>query len=143
MIDNFKTFVCQMRSCHMFSCSDVKVAFFAVINSVAAITLKTTDSATAEFARYHIFKIKLVGNFRWRFEMIVNLQYGKILSMEFCKHFLISNDFLWRNRKTQSNSPFDTIQIFNTRLLNTWMFVLCQKRNQFVLSYFSAKRHQK
>ena len=83
-----------MRSCHMFSCSDVKVAFFAVINSVAAITLKTTDAATAEFVRYHIIKIKLVGNFRWRFEMIFNLQYGKILSMEFCKHFLISNDFL-------------------------------------------------
>ena len=78
----------------MFSCSDVKVAFFAVINSVAAITLKTTDAATAEFVRYHIIKIKLVGNFRWRFEMIVNLQYGKILSMEFCKHFLISNDVL-------------------------------------------------
>ena len=130
MLDNFKTFFCQMRSCHMFSYSDVKVAFFAVINS-------------AEFARYHIFKIKPVGNFRRRFEMIFNLQYGKILSMEFCKHFLISNDFLWRNRKTQSNSPFDTIQIFNTRLLNTWMFLLCQKRNQLVLSYFSAKRHQK
>ena len=49
----------------MFSCSDVKVAFcFATINKVTAITFKTK----AEFFRKHIFKMKMVDNFGWRFE---------------------------------------------------------------------------
>ena len=50
----------------MFSCSDVKMAFFfAVINRVAAITLKTINNARAELFRKHIFKMKTVDNFRW------------------------------------------------------------------------------
>ena len=51
---------------HMFSSSDVKMAFcFAVINSFAAITLKTINEARAEFFRNHIFKMKMIDNFRW------------------------------------------------------------------------------
>ena len=50
----------------MFSCSDVKMVFcFAIINSFAAITLKTINDARAEFFRKHIFKAKMVDNFRW------------------------------------------------------------------------------
>ena len=53
----------------MFSCSDVKVAFcFAVINSVAAITLKTMNNARAEFFKKHISKMKMVDSFSWRLE---------------------------------------------------------------------------
>ena len=49
----------------MFICSDVKLAFcFAVINIVAAVTLKTISDARAEFFRKHIFKMKMVENFR-------------------------------------------------------------------------------
>ena len=50
----------------MFSCSDVKLGFcFAVINSVAAITLKTINDVIEEFFRNYIFKMKMVPNFRW------------------------------------------------------------------------------
>ena len=50
----------------MFSCSDVKMVFrFTMINSVAAITLKTIKNARAEFFKKHIFKMKMVGNVRW------------------------------------------------------------------------------
>ena len=53
----------------MFSSSDVKVAScFVVINSVAAITLKTVNNARVEFLRKHISKIKTVDSFSWRFE---------------------------------------------------------------------------
>ena len=38
---------------------------FAVINSVAAITLNALNDARAEFFRDHIFKMKMVDNFRW------------------------------------------------------------------------------
>ena len=39
-----------MRNSHMFSCSDIKMAFcFAVINNVAAITLKAISDARADF----------------------------------------------------------------------------------------------
>ena len=49
----------------MFSYSDVKMAFcFAVIINVATITLKTINDARAEFFRKHIFKMKMVDNFR-------------------------------------------------------------------------------
>ena len=49
----------------MFRCSDVKMAFcFAIINSVAAITLKTINDARAEFFGKHILKMKMVDNFR-------------------------------------------------------------------------------
>ena len=64
--DIFKVFVCPMRNSHMFSCSEVKIAFcFAVINSVANITLKTINDSRAEFFRKHIFKMKMAKNFRW------------------------------------------------------------------------------
>ena len=55
-----------MQNSHMFSCSDVKMVFcFAIINSFATITLKTINDARAEFFRKHIFKVKMVDNFRW------------------------------------------------------------------------------
>ena len=41
--------------------------------------------------------------------MTFNLQYGKVLSGAFCSEFLIYNDFLQRNGKTQTNSFFGTI----------------------------------
>ena len=51
----------------MFNCSDVKQEFcFAVINSVAAITLKTINDFRVEFFRKHT--VKMVDNSRWRFE---------------------------------------------------------------------------
>ena len=37
---------------------------FTVINSVAAITLKTINVARAEFFGKYIFKMKMVDNFR-------------------------------------------------------------------------------
>ena len=53
----------------MFSCSNIKMALcFAVINSVAAITLKAINNARAKFFTKHIFKMEIVDNFRWRFE---------------------------------------------------------------------------
>ena len=49
----------------MFSCSHVKMAFcFAIINSVAAITLITIDDSRAEFFGKQILKMKMVDNFR-------------------------------------------------------------------------------
>ena len=48
-----------------------------------------------------------------------NLQYGKVLSIVFCSGFLISNDFLPRNGKTQTNPFFSTIQILE-RFINTY-----------------------
>ena len=48
----------------MLSYVDVKVAFcFAVINSVAAITLKTINNAKANFFRKYVFKMKMFDNF--------------------------------------------------------------------------------
>ena len=65
LLNIFKTFVCQMWNSHMFSCFDVKMAFcFAIINSVAAITLKNKNDVRAEFFGKHIFKMKMVDNFR-------------------------------------------------------------------------------
>ena len=59
------TFVCQIANSHMSSGFDVKMAIcFAIINSVAAIALKTINDARAEFFWKHILKIKMVGNFR-------------------------------------------------------------------------------
>ena len=52
----------------MFSCSDVKAEFcFALINSAAAIRIKTINNARAEFFRKPIFKMKMVDKFRWQF----------------------------------------------------------------------------
>ena len=50
--------------------------------------------------------------------MTFNLQYGKVLSIAFCSHFLISIDFLPRNGKTQTNSFFGTIHILG-HFINT------------------------
>ena len=52
-------------------------------------------------------------------KMTFNLQYGKVLSIVFCSRFLISNDFLPRNGKTQTNSFFGTIQILG-HFINTF-----------------------
>ena len=53
----------------MLSCTDVNVAFgFAVINSAAAVTLKTINNVRVDFFRKYIFQIKIVDNFRRRFE---------------------------------------------------------------------------
>ena len=49
----------------MFSCCDVKMVFcFAIINSVATITLEIINNARAEFFGKHILKMKMVDNFR-------------------------------------------------------------------------------
>ena len=45
-------------------------------------------------------------------KMTFNLQYGKVISITFCSGFLISNNFLVRNGKTQTNSSFAALQIF-------------------------------
>lgn len=69
MVNIFKTFVWQMWNSYMFSCTDVNVAFgFAVINSAAAVTLKTINNVRVDFFRKYIFQIKIVDNFRRRFE---------------------------------------------------------------------------
>ena len=58
-----------MQNCHMLSYVDLKVAFcFAVINSAAAITLKTINNAKVDFFGKYVFKIKMFDNFIWRFE---------------------------------------------------------------------------
>ena len=100
-----------MWNFHMFNCSDVNMTFcYAVADSVAAIRLKTISDAKADFFTRHIFKMKIVGDFRWWFENDNgDLQYGKVLSITFCSRFLISNDFLPRNGKTQTNSFFGRI----------------------------------
>ena len=61
-----KSMLLVMQNSHMFSCSDVKMAFcFAVINSVAALILKAINDDRAKFFRGHIFKMKMIDNFRW------------------------------------------------------------------------------
>ena len=55
---------CEIPTC---SAAYVKMAFcFAIINSMAAITLKTINDARAEFFGKHILKMKMVDNFRRR-----------------------------------------------------------------------------
>ena len=51
-------------------------------------------------------------------KMTFNLQCGKVLSIASSSPFLIFNDFLPRNGKTQTNSFFGTMQIFGC-LINT------------------------
>ena len=51
-------------------------------------------------------------------KLTFNLQYGNVLSIAFYSHVLISNDFLPRNGKKQTNSFFGTTQTFGC-LLNT------------------------
>lgn len=41
---------------------------------------------------------------------IFNLQYGNVLSVEFSRRFLISNDLLQKNGKTLTSPYFSTVQ---------------------------------
>ena len=58
-------------------------------------------------------------SFRWKWftildgylKMTFNLQYGKVNTIELCRRFMISNDFLPRNGKRGANSFFSTMQI--------------------------------
>ena len=73
-----------MRNSHIFSCFDLKMAFcFAVINSVAAITLKTINDARAEFFRAEFFAVS-------RFELSQLLNSFVMLTY----YLLIGNDGL-------------------------------------------------
>ena len=66
----------------MFSCSCVKVAFcFAVINSVAAITLKTINDARAELLDSTSLKRKFLTILDGDLKTIFNLQHGKVFSI--------------------------------------------------------------
>ena len=60
------------------------------------------------------------------FEIIFNLRYGKVLLMAFCSHFLISNDFLPRIGKTQTNFFFGTTLRFGCSI-NTFSKYLITK----------------
>ena len=73
---------------------------FAVINSVAAITLKTIMPEQS-FLGSTSLKWPWLTILDGDLKMAYNLQYGKVLSIGFCSRFLISNDFLPRNGKTQ------------------------------------------
>ena len=73
---------------------------FAVINSVAAITLKTIMPEQS-FLGGTSLKWPWLTILDGDLKMAYNLQYGKVLSNGFCSRFLISNDFLPRNGKTQ------------------------------------------
>ena len=69
---------------------------FTVVNSAA---LKTINNARV-FFRKGVFKMKMVLTiFDRDLRITFNLQYGKVLSVAFSSRFLISNDFLQRNRK--------------------------------------------
>ena len=43
--------------------------------------------------------------------MTFNLQYGEVNTIELCRCFMISNDFLPKNEKRGANSFFSTMQI--------------------------------
>ena len=64
-------------------------------------------------------------------KMTFNLQCGKVISIAFCSRFLISNDFLPRNEKTQTNSFFGTIQIFGW-LISTLSKYIFMQRSKFL-----------
>ena len=103
----------------MFSCSDVKMAFcLAIINSVAAITLKTMNDARAEFFGKHILKMKMVRISEGDLKMTFNLQHGKVLSIAFCSRFLISNGFL--PRKSLDSHYY--LGINNSKIVNHFHF---------------------
>ena len=106
----------------MFSCS--------VINSIVAIILKTINDARKEIFRKHIFKMKWLAILDGELKMTFNLRYGKVLSIVFCGCFLISNDFLSKNRKTQTNSFFGTTQIFGC-FINTLPKYILMERSKF------------
>ena len=84
----------------MFGCPDIKITFsFAVINSIAAITLETINNTSAEFFWDSNWLGALAGNFKKSF----NLQNGNVISNKFSRHVLISNDLLPGNGKTKTN----------------------------------------
>ena len=64
--------------------------------------------------------------------MTFNLQYGKVLSIAFCCHFLISNDILLRDGKTQTNSLFSTIQIFGCLINTSSKYIFMQRSTKFL-----------
>ena len=64
--------------------------------------------------------------------MTFNLQYGKVLSIAFCSHFLISIDFLPRNGKTQTNSFFGTIQILGFFINTLCRYIFMQQSTKFL-----------
>ena len=64
--------------------------------------------------------------------MTFNFQYGKVLSIAFCSRFLISNDFLPRNGKTQTNYFFDTIQILGCFTNTLCKYIFKQRSTKFL-----------
>ena len=64
--------------------------------------------------------------------MTFNLQYGEVLSIAFFSRVLISNGFLSRNGKTQTNWFFGTIQILG-RFINTLREYIFMQRSTKVL----------
>ena len=67
-------------------------------------------------------------------KMTFNLKHGKDFSIAFCSRFLISNDFLSKNGKTQANSVFDTTQIFGC-LINASSKYIFMQRSIKILMY--------
>ena len=66
--------------------------------------------------------------------MNFSFQYGKALSMAFCSHLLISNDFLLGNGKTQTNFISGTRQILGC-LINTLSKYIFMQRLTIILGY--------
>ena len=64
--------------------------------------------------------------------MTFNLQYGKVLSIAFCSRFLIYNDFLPRNGKTQINSFFGTIQKLGRFISTLCKYIFMQQSTKFL-----------
>ena len=74
------------------------------------------------------------------FKITFILQYGKVLSIEIRNHFFISNDFLLRNGKTQTNSFFGTIQI-SWCLINTlYKCIFIQQLTKLLLYPITPKK---
>ena len=80
----------------MFTCSDVKMAFyFTIINSAAAITLKTINNTKAEFFINTSLIWKWLAILDGDLKITFKLQYGKNFTVAFLMTFLL------RNGKTQ------------------------------------------
>ena len=63
--------------------------------------------------------------------MTFNLQFSKVFSIAFCSRFLISNDFLLRNGKTQTNSFFGTMQVFGCLVNTLSKYIFMQQSTNF------------
>ena len=55
-----------------------------------------------------------------------------MVSIAFCSRFLISNDFLPRNGKTQANSLFDIMQIFGCLINTLSKYIFLQRLTKFL-----------